>query len=348
MNKPGPSSEINPASIALWAAAGLLEAPVLALMAGAAAPLPLPAAAALHALSAAVVFLAPPRERGYFQPTRHWGEGLALCALLIPGLGWALAGWALILHPMAPADKDAYRFEAEEDDDAGPLAAMGTTEAIKKELADALDVLPAVDALLGGAGSLKRGAIEALSRIKTNEAIEWIFRARSDPDAEVRFYATSALTRLKRDFETAIHAAEREVYKRPGDLDPQLSLHRIRYEYASSGMLDDAARLAVLKECRERLAPAAERKTEAARLLYLVERMLDPDRALAWLDRLQASEPDRRRRWLRERVELLFDLGRHAEVRALLRGRKTELADSDATLGVEREWQTAVFWWSDD
>lgn len=326
-----------------WLGAGLLEVPLVALLAGRPLPIGVTTGAACHALAAAVMFFAPPREQGWFSRMRHWGEPMALLTLLLPGFGWLASGWLGFAHATAPDNKDAYRFEESSDGDANPLASLGTPESIRKELADALDVLPAADALLSHDPALKRGAIETLARIRTVDSVAWILQARTDPDPEVRFFATSALTRLKREYETSVQAAEHEALTHPGDPAPQLSLQRVRYEYAVSGILDGAARRAVLQACRERLASAAERGSEAARLAFLVERALDPPGAFPALDRLEAADPARARRWVRERVQLFFDLGRHREAQALLQARRGELLGEG---GADPEWTAAVLWWT--
>lgn len=334
--------------LVLWLAAGLFEFPVIALMTGWRLPIPWHVGFVMHCASAALVFLAPPPGRGYFQPTRHWGESLGLIALLVPGAGWAAAGWLVLDNPKAPYDKDAYIFEDHSDEDDGPASAIGESNAIAADLADAQDVIPAVDALLSGSSALKRGAIETLAKIQTSEAIGWIQKARTESDPEVRFYATTALTRLKHEFETAIHAAEREVFAAPSELKPQISLQRVRYEYAVSGMLEPDAKTTVLEECRKRLSAIAQRYEDAARLLYLVEKHLDPERAFAVLDRLEDFAPERRARWVRERAELLFSLGRMGEVKSLLRERRREMEDAGESYPEDREWRTAFLWWADD
>lgn len=344
MRRPATISAKAWASI-LWALAGLFELPLIAILAGLQLPFTRAWDAVFHIIAALLVFFAPPRERGWLQPTRHWGEPFGLATLLVPVLGWLASGWILWLRWDATAQKEAYRFDDDAPEDSNPLAALGTPLAIRRELADALEVLPAADALLSQDPMLKRGAIETLSRIKTSESLGWILRARTDGDPETRFYATSALTSLKRDFETAIRAAERESVNHPGDAIVRLAVQRVRYEYAVSGMVDGSARHALLVECRERLTAAAERDSDAARLAYLVERALNPREAFPALERLGRLDPSRQVRWLRERVELLFELGRHREVSALIHAnRSAALAGTEADV----EWRAAVFWWSRD
>lgn len=242
----------------------------------------------------------------------------------------------------AHLQKEAYRFE-QENDDVNPLAALGTPDAIRRQLADSLDVVPASDALLGQDPSLKRGAIETLARIRTAESLAWVIQAQKDPDSEIRFFATSALTNVKREFEKAIQAAERETLLRPGDQTVQLSLLRIRYEFAVSGVLDPQVCDVVLRDSRTHLMEYADRSIDFLRLFYLVERRLDPPKALAVLERLEAADPEMRRRWVRERVELLFSQGRFGDVRALIEANKSDLAGTDKA---DKPWNTALLWWS--
>ncbi|MFH2202688.1 MAG: HEAT repeat domain-containing protein [Elusimicrobiota bacterium] len=341
-------SSVNLRFILLWLLAGLLEAPLLALMLGWPSTIPAWAGVLMHILAAGLVFLAPPREKGYFRHTRHWGESLGIVTLFLPGIGWCLSGWVVLTNSKAPYDKEAYIFEDEAEEEVNPLAGLGSQEALQGELADALDVIPAVDALLSNVPGLKRGAIETLARIQSPEAISWLHKARGDDDPEVRFYATTALTRLNHDFDTAIRAAEREVYKNPGELPPQIALQRVRYEYACSGMLEEEAREGLLLECRARLTTMFERVPEAARLLYLVERRLDSERAFSMLDYLEKEMPEQFRRWTKERAELLFSLGRYGDARAVLRGRLERVAVTDAETVEDREWNSTLLWWAND
>jgi hypothetical protein len=304
---------------------------------------------ALHVLSAVFLFLAPSPGKGYFKPTRHWGEPLFVIGLMLPAFGWVLAGWIVLVHHMAPFDKDAYIFENENSgvDDANPLAGIVAESASQKNLADALDVVPAVDALLSADPGMKRGAIETLARIQTVEAIGWLQKARSENDPEVRFYATTALTRLKAEFETAIRAAEREVYKKPGELEPRVWLQRVRYEYAVSGMLDFDARKLLLEQARSSLEAPSERSAAAARLLFLVEKELNPQGAFKVLDYLESILPKQRNRWLRERAVLFFSLGRFAELRKLLSANRLSLIGKEGVLK-DRQWHAVLSWWTNE
>ena len=295
---------------------------------------------ALHASSALAAFFAPPRGKGWLHDSRHWGQACGLIALLVPGVGWFAAAWVVLRHPTAHVHRDSYKFD-EEADDFNPHGPLGTPEAVRQQLAEATDIVPAADVLLRGDIQMKRGAIDLLSRIRTPESISWILKARMDPDPEVRFFATSALTRLKGEFESGVHAAEEHALRHPGREEARLALQRVRYEYAVSGILDEQLRLSFLHSCRERLV--SERDVHSARLLFLVESQLDSDRALAQLDKLETLDPDNRRRWLRERASLLFAAGRFSQVRQLVKSHPGELSGSGT--GRDRDWLTASLTW---
>lgn len=325
----------------LWLLSGLFEAPLMLLMTGFSSDLLRPWTIVLfHLAGAACAFFAPPKDKGWLHSGRHWGQSSGLVALLVPGAGWLACAWMFLRNRAAPFENDAYIF-GDEKGDFNPTAGLGTPEAVRRQLADATNIMPAADALLRGDHDLKRGAIELLSRIRTPDSISWILKARMDPDPEIRFFATSALTRLKSEFESGVRAAEEEALRRPGDPAARLALQRVRYEYAVSGILDEQIRLSFLQTCRERLA--GERDVHSARLLFLVESQLDPDRALTQLDRLEALDPDMRRRWLRERASLLFSAGRFGEVRRFLRSHQGELSGSGQ--GPDRAWLTASLFW---
>lgn len=347
MSKPKPTP-FRTTFVLLWLLSIALEAPVLAQLAERGLAIPPLWVVVMHLASAAAMFLAPPREKGWFRPTRHWAQPLGLMALLVPGAGCLAGGCLFILHPVAHHDKEAYRFEDELEDDASWLASLGTASAIRQELSEALDVVPAVDALMGHDPAFKRGAIELLAKIRSPESIGWIIKARTDRDAETRFYATSALAMIQRDFDAAIHSAERDMFHRPGQLGPQLALHRVRYDYARSGLLEKEAAENLLRQSAEWLATPAGRDKDALHLLFLVERHLDPGRALETLDRMERDDPQHRSRWLREKVSLLFELGRYAETRRLMLDRKDEfLKEGDAAHDPElAQWRSAALWWT--
>lgn len=333
--------------LAVWAAAGLLELPVVsALFGGASAPVP--ALVLLHFAASGVMFFAPPKGPGWFSPLRRWAEPLALWTLVFPGVGWVFALVLMFAHDPREKRKDFFR--AEELDEEGKPFSAGfrlSEEGVQKRLLDAVDVMPAADILLGPDPTLKRGAIETLAKIKTPEAIGWLLKARTDRDPEVRFHATASLTTLKRDFDARIRVAEREVFEHPGEAHRQVLLHRVTYECAVSGLVDPDRRTELLDRCAARLKGLAERGDSALELLFRIEREILPDRALKTLDRLEERMPTRKAAWLKERASLLFRLGRYDEVRDLMIRLKDAGSGglSKTKTPEESEWQSAALWW---
>lgn len=67
-------------------------------------------------------------------------------------------------------------------------------------LYDEVDVHPIADVLSGDDMGMKRGAVNLLRRIGSAEAVKLLRKSLSDENAEVRFYAHTALTRLEEDY----------------------------------------------------------------------------------------------------------------------------------------------------
>lgn len=297
-----------------------------------------------HAAAALILFFAPPKGRGWFSASRPWGQALAFLAWSLPGVGVLAAGGLWLIRGRQERPSKYFEEEPEEEVEQVVLPATGDTEGI-------WDVLPAVDAMLGSDPTLKRGAIEALVKIRTPEAIGWLLRARKDPQPDVRFYATSALTSMKRDFEQAMKAAEREALEKPMEAGPLLSLVRSGLDYAMSGLLEEATRRELLEKCRDWIAHLAEREDAALTLLYQVERELMSPRALANLDALIGRRPGERSSLLKEKASLMFKLGRYGQTRLLMKEvaslPKPAPAESSLVQEAEdRDWQAAIAWWA--
>jgi len=326
-----------------WIAAGALELPILSWLL-LSEPLAGPVSGTVfHFAAAALIFFAPPKAGGWTSPLRHWGEPMALWTLAFPGLGWLLAGALFLAEERSGARKDFFLAEELRDDamEAAPVPLEPEHRSVQRRLLDAADIMPAADVLLGRDTGLKRGAVEALARIRTPEAIEWLLRARTDGDPEVRFHATSTLTTLRRDYESKIRAAEREVFENPSDPRRRLAHERIVYSYAMSGLVDGERRREMLEDSRARLAPIAGRETGALELLFRIKTILDPGKALDHLPELVARAPERALEWSMARAVLLFKLSRFDETRAAM----TELRGQDDA-GQDPDWQAALLWWT--
>ncbi len=78
-------------------------------------------------------------------------------------------------------------------------------------LYDEIDVHPIADVLSGDDMGMKRGAVNLLRRIGSAEAVKLLRKSLSDENAEVRFYAHTALTRLEEDYAVSLEKARFKV-----------------------------------------------------------------------------------------------------------------------------------------
>lgn len=344
MSRPKETS-FNPGFFFLWVLAGFLELPLLIFSLGGELVVSGPIAAVLHLCAAAAMAVAG-HGGGKLEFKTHWSEPLALWTLLLPGWGWLGAGALLAANPAACASGARYEFDesSQENDEPEnlPVALPGADEGSEQKFLEAVDLVPAADVLLGQDQTLKRGAIEALVKIRTPEAIGWLLKARSDPNAEVRFYATSALTNLKREYETNLRAAELEIFERPSEILPQLAYCRISRDFALSGLLDTNAGDELLTKAVKWLSGGAANDEQCLRLLFEIEKSRDPARALPLLERLKNRIPGERLSWLKEEVILLFALGRYKETseKVLRLEKESEFRPQESV-----EWESSLLWW---
>lgn len=341
--------------LALWLLSGALEWPLIEVLRGELSPLGMGGVLACHLGAALVAFFAVPKGAGWTSRKRLWGEPLALWTLVLPGVGWLLVGLLMLEQAIEKSRRGnvgsgaVLPEEVFEEQVFSPDASQ-----MRRLYEEAVDVLPAVDALLGEDPELKRGAIETLSRIRTPQAIARILLARKDPSDEVRFFATSALTRIKDEFENAVKAAEREALERHGveQVQAQISLCRIVFDFALSGLMDESGKREALQSCLRWLSGLAQFHDEALRLQYQVLRTSSPMQALALLDLLMSRFPAEKSGWLKERAELLFSLSRYRDVKATMQ----ELAGvlparspgEHQETPQEREWRASLLWWVAD
>ncbi len=102
-------------------------------------------------------------------------------------------------------------------------------------LYDEVDVHPIADVLAGDDVGMKRGAVNLLRRIGSAEAVKLLRKSISDENAEVRFYAHTALTRLEEDYAEALEKARFKV-ERYDSAQTHAELAITCRNYARSGL----------------------------------------------------------------------------------------------------------------
>ena len=97
---------------------------------------------------------------------------------------------------------------------------------------------PLVDIMNSDDPDLRRGAVEALSKIKSPPAIRLLKQARADSNLDVRIYANTALSRLDSEKAEALEAAEHKAAQQSDDPEAQIQFAREALDYAYSGLLE--------------------------------------------------------------------------------------------------------------
>jgi tetratricopeptide (TPR) repeat protein len=102
-----------------------------------------------------------------------------------------------------------------------------------------VNVSPLREILAGDDIPLKRGAILSLSRLPRADAVALLKRALADETREIRYYASTALSDMEKEFNDRIFRLVREVERNPTTAERHVDLARIVLDYADAGLLDE-------------------------------------------------------------------------------------------------------------
>lgn len=299
--------------------------------------------AACHALAALFMFAASPKGRGWTHPSRLWGGTDAFLTLFLPFFGWLVA---VCLHVFFKPGGEARDMKNEDDEEGFRVEAAGAplssfTRSREEMMAHHLDFVPLADILAGDDLSLKRGAVEKLAQLATPEAIAILLARRGDAVPEVRFFATSALTRLKKNMDEELDAAKRHVQAGGGG-ETRLMLAKSYFRQVRSGLLDAATADAYGLECDHHLEKAAlspETAHEALELLVDARQVRgDRNGAENALLRLATMPGADARAVLKKKVEIAYGASDYAAVVTGLKELTAEGADDPA-------WKAAAYLW---
>lgn len=178
---------------------------------------------ATHGVASVLLFKTSPRKSWLF---------------LLPFFGWFFA----LLPLLSDRSKEVQLFP---EDESWPLPGQSITpEKLsphierKERVLQELDFLSLADILRGTDPELKRGAMERLAQLKTPKAIELLLDHRTNPSMEIRFYATSALARVKKEFDEELESAKQEMKKDVYKVSARFLLAKRYVNYARSLLLD--------------------------------------------------------------------------------------------------------------
>ncbi|MBI2083805.1 MAG: HEAT repeat domain-containing protein [Deltaproteobacteria bacterium] len=220
-----------------------------------------------------------------------------------------------------------------------PMISKSRTERMIEEL----DLMSLAEILSSSDLELKRGALEKLALLRTPEAIDLLLRHRSDPSAEVRFYVTSALEKIKRDFDEELEVTRNQMEKKQTGAMVNLSLSKIYLQYIQSGLLDEATARVFEREAFYHLNQAVATGTgdpQAYRtLIQLYRKQSAWDRALELLNQLKQTGKTTESEISKEKAQIFYEAGRYAEmVQEFNRLKEKGAADPS--------WTALVNWWT--
>lgn len=122
-----------------------------------------------------------------------------------------------------------------------PLLSEDTAD-INTILKEETNIEPILDILNGDDPALKRGAINLLKEIGSREAIQFLKKCISDPNDEVRFYASAALKKLNDSYIRHIKKVREKIEGEKPSASNLQKLGEIYKKYAESGLCDQSAR----------------------------------------------------------------------------------------------------------
>jgi polysaccharide biosynthesis protein PelE len=327
-----------------WILAGILEFPfLLALMQN---PYFLERKFSLtvsaHLLACITIFFSLPKDKGWFHFLRAWPKVFSYFVFFLPVFGWIFV-LGIYLSYCTPKEPDAiFDEDVTFQDKVFELVSKQDTSSKEDKINRSLDFLPWADILNGDDIDLKRGAIEQLAKLATPEAIEILLHHRSDDSPEVRFYVTSALTRLKKSFDEELEAAKIQMQENVYMIDARILLAKIYINYARSHLLDEATEKSYNKEAVYHLMYAIDTDPKLSESYWLLlDLYRQEERWINALDLVKQIEKNgiaTTDQIIKFRVELYYHTHRYD----LLINEFKKMKDIP---NVENEWKKLSFWW---
>jgi len=289
------------------------------------------------------MFFALPKDKGWFNATRLWARNVAFLTGLFPFLGWLFSG--ILYWKQVPYDPKA-TMEKEMEFGVGSKAGLFQIQGganVRERVLKALDFMPISEIMAGEDGELKRGAIDRLADIKTPESIQLLHQYRTDPNMDIRFFVTTALSRVKKEFEEGLHAAKAEMQKDVYKIEFRIVLARTYLRYARSQLLDETTVKAYEEEALYHLQFSIldeEAPPEVFWILIDIYRAIgNYKRALQVLDVLEKRKKGSFEEVLRTRARILYRLDRYDELAALLKA-------SQKRKGMSPQMSALANWWA--
>lgn len=239
----------------------------------------------------------------------------------------------------------------DEDDEWEPVVELlhrhlptASPEECCERIAQETNIMPLAEIMTGTDIALIRGAVDKLSQLRTPEAIRILMEQRRSPIAEVRFFVTSALTRIKNEFDEELESAKRHLKNESYKISARFFLAKQYFNYALSGLLDDRMANSYFHEALEHMnivIRSHHASVEAAWFMVgLLKRLGRHAEALTLLDDHFLLRSDEIAKRLKARADILYETRRFHELREVL----AELRPLKPT--GQEAMNSAVFdWW---
>lgn len=282
------------------------------------------------------------------QPITRQALGLRfLLFALLPGWNWFLwCGAALSARSSVEATallraEDPWQQQLTVSAAFPPLTAASTAEQRADRVRQEIDFPTLAEIFYSGHHGLMRNAIDRLVHLRTPAAIALLQAHRQHPSAEIRFFVTTGLTRIKQAFEEAIDAARIAVqHAAPVSAADDYQLGRAMLRYAQSGLLEPALRHDLESAAERHLRSAHLRDPEQLHplraLLALARQQNRWDQAGEYLAHLRQHRTVTAERWAEAQCDIALARG---DLPTLLRT-FTELPHP-----LPRAWAQQLVWW---
>jgi tetratricopeptide (TPR) repeat protein len=195
----------------------------------------------LHALAAILGRIAARRRRRDLAQVES--DLVLVAGLLIPLFG-PLTAWALPRPAGAKQPANAHDVFASYADHVKPAVPDYErtlfTGSYERDMARELDVESYHEVLVHGTTDQKRSALHRLAELGETKHFRLIRQCLLDLEHEVRLYAYSELERASRRYEEEIARRARELKEQPEQGGPLLAIARAYFEYAATGIHDEA------------------------------------------------------------------------------------------------------------
>lgn len=194
-----------------------------------------------HLMSSTCLFFSYPKHITWFYHKRKWPQFFFNISFFLPILGHLI----VIVIYLSFQKKEFGSHEIFEEAD---HFLNQTNRALferrqffsqKQKIKDAINFLPLVDILEGNDLALKRSAIDKLSSLSNPDSIRTLKKYKDDESSEVRFFVTSAILRIKKDFEEEIEYAKKQIQKNPDEIGLKLAVSNLYLRFYHSHLLED-------------------------------------------------------------------------------------------------------------